>query len=408
MRIFRPSSAPAWLEQVLASIERLFREIMPAPFRLKGYAAAELPSAADYAQGLIYDSTATRPAYSDGAGWRALMPYDATLAALAGLDGSAGILVQTAADSFAKRALSPPPAGLTIVHPAGAGGNPTFALANDLAAVEGLGTTGLAARTAADAWTTRTLTAPAAGITVTNGSGVAGNPTLALANDLAALEGLSGAGLIVRTATDAAATRTITGTANEIAVTNGDGVAGNPTVALPAAIALAGKTVSGGTFSGVTLSGTTQLGGGQLAFPATQNPSADANTLDDYEEGTFTPQLQFGGASTGMTTSAALGRFTKIGRSVRVQIRIALTAKGSATGAATIAGLPFPSAALPSSAGLFVAAPLTTVTVPLFIANPSATTIGLYDYGTGSTIAALTDADFGPSTFLILSFSYDT
>jgi hypothetical protein len=66
----------------------------------------------------------------------------------------------------------------------------------DLATVSG---TGLLSRSGTTI-VGRTLTAPAAGITVTNGTGVSGNPTLVLANDLAAIEGLSSTGLIVRTA----------------------------------------------------------------------------------------------------------------------------------------------------------------------------------------------------------------
>lgn len=74
----------------------------------------------------------------------------------------------------------------------------------------------------------RTLTAPAAGITITDGDGVAGNPTFALANDLAAVEGLTGAGYMVRTADNAAAVRSIeSGVSGTIVVTNGDGVSGN-------------------------------------------------------------------------------------------------------------------------------------------------------------------------------------
>lgn len=49
-------------------------------------------------------------------------------------------------------------------------------------------------------------------------------------------------GVMVRTALDTSTARTITGTANEITVTNGDGVSGNPTLSLPATIDLGGKT----------------------------------------------------------------------------------------------------------------------------------------------------------------------
>lgn len=106
-------------------------------------------------------------------------------------------------------------------------------LDSDLTAVAGLSTTGLIARTGSGTASTRALTAPAAGITVSSGDGVSGNPTLALANDLSALEALSSTGIAARTATDTWAQRTITGTTNQVTVTNGDGVSGNPTLSLP-------------------------------------------------------------------------------------------------------------------------------------------------------------------------------
>lgn len=73
----------------------------------------------------------------------------------------------------------------------------------DLTSLAGLTGTGIAARIADNVWALRTLQAPAEGLTIANPAGVAGNPTFALANDLGALEGLSGTGIARRTGTDA-------------------------------------------------------------------------------------------------------------------------------------------------------------------------------------------------------------
>lgn len=79
------------------------------------------------------------------------------------------------------------------------------------------------------------ITQPVAGITATGGPITSsGSITLALANDLAALEGLGSTGLAVRTGSDAWAQRSVAGTTNRITVTNGDGVSGNPTVDIAA------------------------------------------------------------------------------------------------------------------------------------------------------------------------------
>lgn len=80
---------------------------------------------------------------------------------------------------------------------------------------------------------------------------------------------------------------------------------------------------------------------GQIAFPAVQNASAGANTLDDYEEGTWTPGISFGGGTTGITYTTQVGRYVKFGKVVYVSARIGLSSKGSSTGALLITGLPF-------------------------------------------------------------------
>ena len=65
------------------------------------------------------------------------------------------------------------------------GGTITVAPANDLAALEALGSTGIAVRTGSETWTLRTITA-GAGISVADGDGVSGNPTITNTGDLSA------------------------------------------------------------------------------------------------------------------------------------------------------------------------------------------------------------------------------
>jgi len=170
-------------------------------------------------------------ANGDGVAGNPTLSLANDLAALEGL-GTTGLAVRTASDTWQTRSLTQPAAGLTISNPDGVSGSPTFALANDLAALEGLGGTGLAARTGSDTWASRTLTAPAAGITISNPDGVSGNPTLALANDLAALEALSGTGLAARTGSDTWASRTLQNADGLLSLTNADGVSGNPDISL--------------------------------------------------------------------------------------------------------------------------------------------------------------------------------
>lgn len=96
-------------------------------------------------------------------------------------------------------------------------------LDDDLDAIAALaGTSGGLYKIAANTWALRTLQAPAAGLTIANPAGVAGDPTFALANDLLALEGLSGTGVVSRTGTDTFGTTTL-GTANQVFGVNAAG-----------------------------------------------------------------------------------------------------------------------------------------------------------------------------------------
>ena len=82
---------------------------------------------------------------------------------------------------------------------------------------------------------------------------------------------------------------------------------------------------------------------GQILFPAAQNASANANTLDDYEEGSWTPVLGGSGGTSGQTYGTQVGRYIKIGKMVMAWYDITLTAKGTITTSAQIQGLPFAS-----------------------------------------------------------------
>lgn len=274
-------------------------------------------------------------------------PSDATLTALANLNATPGILAQTGADAFSKRTLEAPAAGLTITNPAGAGGNPVFALANDLEALEAVTGTGFAARTATDTWAARTLAAPAAGLTITNPAGVAGNPTFALANDLAAVEGLSGTGFAVRTAADTWTIRTIAGT-TPVSVSNGDGVSGNPTVSVSAASETASGVVELAT-DAETVTGTSTT----LATHPSGVAAAIAAAGLSVSSGTWTPTLTTNGTNFDSVTYDAVtaGNYVTFGGIVFIvgRLRTDAVTIGSATGNILIGGLPFTAGGAPDA-----------------------------------------------------------
>jgi hypothetical protein len=84
---------------------------------------------------------------------------------------------------------------------------------------------------------------------------------------------------------------------------------------------------------------------GQIKFPATQNASADANTLDDYEEGTWTPVIAGSGGSPHSGYIVQVGNYTKTGRQVVANLYVRNSgALSGPTGSVWISGLPFTSA----------------------------------------------------------------
>jgi hypothetical protein len=84
-----------------------------------------------------------------------------------------------------------------------------------------------------------------------------------------------------------------------------------------------------------------QLTGGQIVFPATQIASVNGNTLDDYEEGTWTPIVT--PVSGSLTSYASSGYYVKVGRTVTITFGFTIVTTGTASNRAEVAGLPFTS-----------------------------------------------------------------
>jgi hypothetical protein len=104
------------------------------------------------------------------------------------------------------------------------------------------------------------------------------------------------------------------------------------------------QSLAVGKGTSLALEGATSQTGTGISFPATQSASSDVNTLDDYEEGTFTPSLPAG--STGVSYTTRFGVYTKIGNLVTIFIDIEISAVSSVPGgggASIIEGFPFTS-----------------------------------------------------------------
>ena len=184
-------------------------------------------------------------------------PLDSDLTAVAGLAAN-GIIARTGTGTMAVRALAAPVAGFAITNSDGVAGNPTFALANDLAAVEGIATTGFVRRTGVDTWSASaivdgdlpaaltgktynalTLTANATGFSAAGGTT---SKTLTVSNSIT-LAGTDGT------------TITLPTTTGTVALNNQTMFIGTTAVAInraTAALALTGVSIDGAAGSATT------------------------------------------------------------------------------------------------------------------------------------------------------------
>jgi len=147
----------------------------------------------------------------------------------------------------------------------------------------------------------------------------------------------------------------------------------------------------------LSLQGATPQAGTGITFPATQSASTDANTLDDYEEGTWTPA---DGSGAGLSLTTTKATYVKVGSQVTVQCYTTYPSTANASGA-VISGLPFAAAA--NSYGTAAVSTGGAVAGPIIRVAAGGTTGVLF--GGASTATAITNAVLS-SQFVIFTGTY--
>lgn len=177
---------------------------------------------------------------------------------------------------------------------------------------------------------------------------------------------------------------------------------------------LIAPVISGGTINNATIGATTPTTAAftvatvnGVQFPATQVSSADANQLDDYEEGTFTPAISGTTTAGTGTYSIQQGKYTKIGNLFSFYIYLTWSTH-TGTGNMTVTGLPFSVASGPAITVFAwhnqLSLTASNVIQPSMTATTSTITIQQIPVGGGVFSAVPMDTN----TALILSGSYTT
>lgn len=294
---------------------------------------------------------------------------DSTLNSLASYNTN-GLLTQTAADTFTGRTITGTGTNITVSNGDGVSGNPTINVGSNIytrgdssvlnALATGVNGTGFLAQNGAS-FADRTLTGTGNRITITNGTGATGNPvfdigtdvyTISSSNVLNDLATSTSTGVVIQTdSIGHHAYRTITGTTNEVTVTNGDGVSGNPTLSLPTGInvtKLADGSVDNTEFqylNGVTSNIQTQLDGklvsaGDLSpiFTTVESAGninftlqnvASANFLRGPASGSVGPWVAGGILGTDLTGALEAGSNITITQATAPGSRLIIASSGS-------------------------------------------------------------------------------
>jgi hypothetical protein len=135
--------------------------------------------------------------------------------------------------------------------------------------------------------------------------------------------------------------------------------------------------------------------------------SVSSNILDDYEEGTWTPGITFGGTFDG-TYDGQVGNYTKIGDLVTVSCFVDLGTKGTTTGAALLTGLPFTTntTALTYSAPSFYINTVSFADMIVGFATYNGTTVIIREVTNAGSASNLDNTNFTDTSHVIMNLSY--
>ena len=237
----------------------------------------------------------------------------------------------------------------------------------------------------------RSIAVSGSGLSVSNGDGVSGNPTIALTGNLLTLASATGSGLVAINGSSSLSILTILGTANQISVANGDGVSGSPT------IAIANNAVFPGSAS------VTVPAGGTASRPVGVNGmiryNTDISSFEVYSNnvwGTLTSGVgvsSFSAGSTGFTpNTTTTGAITLAGT---------LNVANGGTGATTLTGYVKGSGTSVMTASATIPTTDLSGTITNAQLANSSITIGSTAVSLGGTITTLTGTSISGSTNIL-------
>jgi len=128
--------------------------------------------------------------------------------------------------------------------------------------------------------------------------------------------------------------------------------------------------------------------------------------IPEYEEAAFTPSLELGGVTTGITYTAQTGWYSKTKNTISYSFTIILSSKGAATGAAVVQGLPYTSKTGVTTMSSVSLTNTTFADVPLALVDSATSAVRLREVNTVGTASNLDDTNLTNSSVIIVTGTY--